>query len=66
VIAERNLEQLTSAVILNFCLQREQARLEGDVGRLVADIAPMDGRANGIVSILDSARLAALFARSLA
>jgi len=34
--------------------------------KYLADIAPMDGRANGIVSILDSARLAALFARSLA
>ena len=34
--------------------------------KYLADIAPMDGRANGIVSVLDSARLAALFARSLA
>lgn len=34
--------------------------------KCLAEIPPMDGRANGIVSILDSARLAALFARSLA
>lgn len=34
--------------------------------KYLADIPPLDGRAHAIVSVLDGARLAALFARSLA
>jgi len=34
--------------------------------RAIAEIAPLDGRANALVGLLDTARVAALFARSLA
>lgn len=34
--------------------------------RAIAEIAPPDGRANALVSVLDTARVVALFARSLA